>query len=283
MFSINKKPKLRIVALLTCRNEELYIKRCLTHLHKQGIETCLIDNESTDNTVKIAKKFLRKGLFRIVTQPYPGYFDLVAQLKLKEELIKEIDADWFIHHDADEIREAPAPYKSLRKGIEEADKQCYNAINFDEFVFLPTTFEENFENMDYVKKMKYYYFFEPGPMRRINAWKNLNIEIDLINSGGHKVNFDGIKIFPENFILRHYIVLSKDHAISKYYSSRVFSMKEHKERGWHGSRMTFTPDKLNFPKKDTLKKYNKKELWDTSDIWLKHTFMEGIKPIDKEY
>lgn len=276
MFSINKKPKLRIVALLTCRNEELYIKRCLTHLHKQGIETCLIDNESNDNTLKIAKKFLRKGLFRIVTQPYPGYFDLVAQLKLKEELIKEIDADWFIHHDADEIREAPTPYKNLRKGIEEADKQGYNAINFDEFVFLPTTFEENFENMDYVKKMKYYYFFEPSPLRHIKAIKKMNNPIDIVSTGGHRINFEGIKIFPENFILRHYVVLSKEHAINKYCKERIYSSTEIKERGWHGSRATFTPDKLCFPNKGVLKNINS-VIWDKTDVWKRHTFLEGGK------
>lgn len=263
------------MALLTCRNESLYIERCLIHLWKQGVETCLIDNESTDNTVKLAKQFQKKGLLRIETQSYNGHFDLVEQLQLKEELVKEIDANWFIHYDTDEIKEAPCPFNTLREGIEDADKKGYNAINFDEFVFLPTSDTDNFENTDYVKDMEYYYFFEPYPLRRINAWKNQNINIDLVNSGGHQVSFDGIKIYPENFILRHYIVLSKNHAIDKYYTSRVFSQKEHKERGWHGARMTFTPDKLKFPEKELLKKIGEKGRWDTSEIWKNHTFMEG--------
>jgi glycosyltransferase involved in cell wall biosynthesis len=276
MIFVKKKNQFRVVALLTCRNESLYLERCLRHLYKQGIETCVIDNESTDNTVEIAKGFRRKGVFRIETQPYIGYFDLVEQLRIKEKLVNEIDADWFIHHDADEIREASSSFKTLRDGILNVDRKGYNAINFDEFVFVPTSFNDNFEGKDYVKQMKYYYFFEPYKIRRINAWKNLGAEIDLVNSGGHQVGFKGLNLYPDNFILRHYIVLSSDHAIRKYYTTRIFSQEEIRERGWHGPRITFTPDKLQFPDVKQLKLIQK-GFWDTSDVWTKHTFMEGNK------
>jgi len=267
-----RKKKLRIVALLTCRNESLYLARCLQHLYEQGIETCVIDNESEDNTVDIARSFLNKGVFRIETQPYLGYFSMAVLLELKQKLADEIDADWFIHHDADEIREAPAPFKTLYDGIFAADQEGYNAINFDEFVFLPTTNEDAFEGTDYVKKMNYYYFFEPYPNRQIKAWKKIGVKVDLVSSGGHILNFEGRKIFPRNFILRHYICLSKEHVIWKYYSSRVFSKQEVEERGWHGKRATFTPDKLNFPNKELLKIVGD-GVWDKSDPWKEHTFM----------
>lgn len=268
---LKKKKEFRVVALLTCRNESLYLSRCLNHLCKQGIETCLIDNESTDTSVNIAKKFSKKGVFRIETQTYPGYFDLVAQLQLKEKLAKEIDADWFIHYDADEIREAPAPYKTLREGIEAADKKGYNAINFDEFVFLPTSENESFEGKDYVKEMKYYYFFEPSPVRHIKAFKKTKQVIDIANSGGHRIKFEGINIYPESFILRHYVVLSKRHAIDKYCRQRIYS-KDEIERGWHGARATFSPEKLEFPDKGQLKILTNNK-WDKNDPWIKHTFL----------
>ncbi len=271
MFLFKRKPKIRVVALLTCRNESLYIKRCLQHLYEQGIETCLIDNESTDNTVEIAKTFKNKGLFRIETQPYPGYFDLVAQLQLKEKLVHEIDADWFIHYDADEIREAPAPYKTLSDGIADVDKKGYNAINFDEFVFLPTSENENFEHCDYVKEMKYYYFFEPAPIRHIKAFKKTDSKIEIASSGGHRIKFDDLNLFPVSFILRHYIALSSNHAIVKYTKERIYSTDEIK-RGWHGTRATFSPDKLCLPEINQLKKVNK-NTWDKTDPWKKHTFL----------
>jgi hypothetical protein len=75
--------------------------------------------------------------------------------------------------DADEIREAPPPYSTLREGLEGADREGFNAVNFDEFVFLPTSEEESFEGTDYVASMEYYYFFEPRPLRQVKAWKKV--------------------------------------------------------------------------------------------------------------
>src|SRR4030067_2275128 len=112
---------MRVAALLTVSNEELYLTRCLEHLMSQGIETCLIDNDSTDRTLEIARKFLGRGVFRIEHLPFRGYFDLQNCLQNNERLANEINADWFILHDADEIRQAPNPYKTLLEGIEDVD------------------------------------------------------------------------------------------------------------------------------------------------------------------
>jgi hypothetical protein len=267
--------KFRIVALLTVRNEALYMERCLEHLFAQGIETCVIDNESTDNTLEIAQKYLNRGVFRIETQPFPGFFDLVAQLRLKERVSREIDADWFIHLDADEIREAPAPFKSLYEGIIKADQEGYNAIDFEDFIFLPTADDESFEGTDYVEKMRYYYFYAPGFLRHINAWKNTGQAVDLVSSGGHIANFDGRKIYPVNFIKRHYIALSRNHAIAKYGSQRIYSREEVEQRGWHGARAHFNPNQLELPSKHQLKMLSNDGVWDKSDPWTTHSFFRG--------
>lgn len=264
--------QLRIVALLAIRNESLYLARCLKHLHEQGIETCVIDNESSDHSREIAEQFLGRGVFRIETQPFPGFYDWTHLLAHKEQRSREIDADWFMHVDADEIREAPVPFKSLYEGIMKADHEGYNAINFDEFVFLPTTNDESFEGTDYVENMRQYYFFEPTPLRRVNAWKNTGQAVDLVSSGGHSVNFNGRKIYPDNFILRHYIVLSRAQAIAKYGSERIYSRYEVEEKGWHGSRATFSEDRLVFPSKHELKIISTND-WDRSQPWAKHTFL----------
>lgn len=260
----------RIVALLAVRNEALYLARCLEHLQRQGIETCVIDNESTDDTLAIAKSFLGRGVFRIEVQPYPGHFDLVAQLQLKERLAAEIDADWFIHHDADEIREAPAPYKTLKEGIEAADQAGYNAINFDEFVFLPTSDAESHEGGDYVATMRHYYFLEPRPMRQIKAWKKTGAPVQMTASAGHGVDFEGRRIFPVNFVMRHYIALSKAHLIAKYTRERVYSPHEVEKR-WHGPRATFDPARLCLPHRSELVSLDDGP-WDTSRPWKKHMF-----------
>ncbi len=264
---------MRIVALLTVRNEELHLARCLKHLQHEGIETCLIDNGSTDRTLEIAQQFIGHGVVRIERIPYTGAFDLEAILKNEERLAQEIDADWFIHHDADEIRQAPSPYSTLREAIAAVDAQGYNAINFDEFVFLPTQRNEAFEQTDYVQTMRYYYFFEPYPIRRVNAWKK-NQALNLHRSGGHHVEFADQKIFPSSFILRHYIVLSRAHALRKY-AGCVYA-KTQLDQGQSLKRAAFSPDKLCFPTKDRLKEISNHQEWDRSDPWKEHEFINPV-------
>ncbi|MDO9150181.1 MAG: glycosyltransferase family 2 protein [Methylotenera sp.] len=267
---------MRVVALLAIRNEALFLERCLNHLYHQGIETCIIDNDSTDSSLAIAQSYIGRGVSRIVNLPYEGCFDLPRILKLKEMLTREIDADWFIHYDADEIREAPKPYNTLLEGIEEADKQGFNAINFDEFVFMPTSNTEAYENKDYVAQMQYYYFFEPYPLRRLNAWKKMPEPVDIVNSAGHCVSFPGLNLFPTSFIMRHYICLSREHAIAKY-GTRVFSLNAVKERGWSKDRVNFTADNLYFPEKSRLKQVTISGDWDKSDPWVRHKSLFGDK------
>jgi len=263
-----------VVALLTIRNEALYLEKCLEHLYQQGIYTCVIDNNSTDNSLDIAKSFINRGVVQIETLPFEGYFDLIKQLEIKEKLASEINANWFIHHDADEIREAPITFANLYQAISAADKSGYDAINFDEFVFIPLNENERNEGKDFVKIMKYYYFFEPYPLRRVNAWKKNSLPVNLVDSGGHSVNFLGRKIFPENFILRHYIGLSLSYLDSKY-SQRVHPEEEVK-RGWHGWRAKFSEYYLNLPTIQNLKFYAGDNKWDKTDIKTEHQFIKKI-------
>jgi len=263
--------KLNIVALLAVRNEELYIEKCIQHLLQQGIRIYLIDNESTDRTIEIANKYLNYGVIDIKQIPFNGIFDLTAQLKIKEELSTSLDADWFIHHDADEIRYAPGQFTTLLDGIAEADKLGFSAINFDEFVFIPTSKDQCFENVDYVKLMQHYYYFSPKPLRRVNAWKKTNYKVNLTNSGGHSAYFQNMKIFPINFILRHYIFLSYKHACSKY-GNRIHATQE-LQKGWHIDRELFNANKIILPTPDQLKHINADGNLDASDPWKYHTFI----------
>jgi glycosyltransferase involved in cell wall biosynthesis len=263
---------LRLVALLTVRNEELYLPRCLEHLYQQGIETCIVDNESTDDTLRIANSFVGRGIIRMESQPYRGFFDLTEQLYVKEQLAAEIEADWFMHCDADEIREAPEPRLNLREAIEVVDSKGYNAVNFDEFVFLPTSETEAFEGTDYVETMRYYYFFQPEPLRQVKAWRASHKKINLTGTGGHRVDFSDRRVYPKNFILRHYIGLSKEHIIRKYFMERIYSEYEVQEKGWHGSRATFSPHRLTLPNRGLLKCLDS-DGWDKSQPWKTHTFL----------
>ena len=261
---------MRVVALLAVRNEEYYLERCLMYLYEQGIETCLIDNGSTDRTLEIAQDYLYLGIFRIEHIPFTGIFEWVKILEHKCRLAKEIDADWFIHHDADEIREAPKPFANLVEGIKDADEKGYNAINSDEFVFAPTSEKEAFEGKDYLNEMKYYYYFKPDVLHRVNIWKKTGANVDLASSGGHSVMFANRHIYPKNFILRHYILLSKGHAMEKY-GKRNYDPKE-LAKGMNVKRARFNPENVIFPNKEDLKRVSGAGEWDLSDPWTGHFF-----------
>jgi len=239
---------MRVVALLTARNEEAYLERCLTHLHSQGIETCLVDNGSTDRTRAIAEAFRVRGVFRIETLPFSGDFDLSAQLEQQQKLADEIPADWFIHQDADEILEGPPEWPTLSAAIAAVDAQGFDAINFDEFVFSPIA-GEDFDGRDYVALIRRYYFFEPRSVRLIRAWKK-GAGLNLASSGGHRAIADRTRPFPRNFILRHYVGLSLSH-LKAQYLGRVFPADE-LERGWHRNRVATTLDFVRLPKPDQL-------------------------------
>ena len=265
---------MKIIALMSVYNEELYLRRCLSHLREQGIAVYLIDNGSTDRTREIAETFLGNGVIGIETLPRQGIFELERLLRREEAAALELGADWYIHHDADEIRQAPNPYRTLREGIEAADRAGYNAVNFDEFVFVPTADGENYEHDGYVDEMRYYYFFEPGPERRINAWKNPGQPVDLHSAGGHQVIFPGRKVYPENFIMRHYMALSRSHLIKKY-CGRVVSEAERRGKGWNNARASLRPDQLRLPARSRLKQVSPDNTWERDEPWKKHAIFEN--------
>jgi hypothetical protein len=86
--------------------------------------------------------------------------------------------------------------------------------------------------------MLHYYFYEPNPLRLMRAWKNLP-GIRQVH-GGHRLAAEHpLAVFPEPFVLRHYVVLSQDHANTKYLERRF--APEDLVKGWHSKRLHVPP------------------------------------------
>jgi glycosyltransferase involved in cell wall biosynthesis len=241
---------LKIIGLLTTYNEQLVIETCIKHHISQGVEIYLIDNESTDNTVDIANKYLGKGVIGIETIPRNGIFDLSRILKRKEELAITLDGDWFMHLDADEMRNSPYPNETLSEAICAVDKANYNAINFMEFTFVPTLESPDHTQGNFINSMKWYYPFQRKLLFRVNAWKKQPSGIDLVSNSGHVVKFPNQLIYPVNFQLRHYQYLNVEHAIQKYSSRR--HPKKSLAEGRHGWREELNPQLIKLPSDKTL-------------------------------
>lgn len=258
----------RVMALLAVRNEEHGLARCLQHLVEQGLQIAVIDNESTDRTLEIIRTLGPAHLVRHEVHPYPGHYDWEAMLQHKQALAAELDADWFIHVDADEIPESPFPGLTLPEALHRVEEEGANAVNFNEFVFVPTTDKEAWEGRDYVAGMRWYYFFEPRPLRLIRAWKKSAVPIDLASSGGHDAQFPGRVIAPTPFVLRHYLTLSRRHLIEKY-GSRVFAPHE-LEKGWHHNRVGIETATVPWPSPSELHRVD--GTWNTSEPRTRHFF-----------
>ena len=251
---------MRIVALLAAYNEERFIDGCLDHLIGQGVEAYLIDNSSTDRTVEIAESYLGRGLIGIETLPRPdGIWRLQAQLQRKQELASSIEADWFIHMDPDEIRLSPRPgEQTLAEAFAEVDEQGYNAVNFLEFTFIPTKESPEHDHPDFQKTMKWYYPFMLRFPHQIKAWKRQPGPVNLARSGGHRVDFPDLRLYPETFKMRHYQFLSLEQARIKYLQKKNFDPAKIRKAFW---RAWLVEERMQLPSESEFNVY-------TSDVGL---------------
>lgn len=278
---------MRIVAILASYNEQRFIGACLEHYLQQGIEVYLLDNDSTDNTLEIARGYLGQNLIGIERMPRHGMYQWQKILLRKEQLADEIKADWLMHADPDEIRVAPNG-QTLAEAIADVDSQGYNAINFMEYTFLPVRESPDHDHPDFQQTMRWYYPFGPRHPHRLNAWKKQpkrwtgikpfarelvknrrwgQPSIDLHASGGHVVQFHGIRPYPVDFILKHYIVLSLDHAIQKY-AKKKFDPKE--MGAAHGWRATAKEYDFMLPAEGQMKIYTSDAALDASKPLSEH-------------
>jgi hypothetical protein len=258
---------MRIVAILAAYNEERYIGAQLEHLFRHGIQAYLIDNESTDGTVNIARRYLGRNLMGLETLPRRPHYSHRAKLERKEELALTLEADWFIHLDADEFRLPPRSDWTLAQAFEQVDALGYNSVDFREFVFIPTLEAPDHDHPDFIQTMRWYYPFLPTLARphRQTAWKRQSQKVDLVSSGGHSVQFSGLRIAPQPFRLRHYHFLSVRHAIEKLVG-RPYDPNEI-SRGWHTWRATIKAEDIRLPSARELRGYISDDVLDAADPW----------------
>lgn len=222
------------LAILATYNEQRFVGACIENLTRQGFETYLLDNESTDRTVEIARRYLGRGLIAIESLARDGFYRWERILQRKVEIAQSSDHDWVMHVDADEIRLPPPPFGTIREAIVKVDSEGYNAVNFVELCFVPTREEPDHEHPDFQSTMRWYYPMRPCAHHRLNLWKRGDVSVDLAASGGHRVDFEGIRVWPTDFPMRHYLFLSAAHAKAKWID-RLYDPDELK-RGWHRSR-----------------------------------------------
>jgi glycosyltransferase involved in cell wall biosynthesis len=238
---------LSICAVIGARNERTYLQVVLPLLAGQGIEVVVVDNDSSDGSQDLYESHRGDPIIGVKHLPYKGYLSMTDLLLAKRAVYQEVEHDWVIHLDADEVLEHAQPGRSLADAILEADDAGYDALNFEEFVFLPEPHADFSERGDFTQMLRYY-LFEPRKNHRNLAWRR-RPGLDSLLTAGHTLPEDRVRMSPNNGVLRHYVVLSEDHARRKYLE-RKFDPRE-VARGWHGNRLTISEESLAFPRAST--------------------------------
>ncbi len=89
---------------LLVRDEEDILRANLDFHLAHGVdEFVLMDNRSVDGTADIAREYERAGCLRYVFQPQDDYSQSRWVTAMAERAVRELEADWVIHSDADEF------------------------------------------------------------------------------------------------------------------------------------------------------------------------------------
>src|SRR5205807_691697 len=116
---------------------------------------------------------------------------------------------------------------------------------------------------EFVHTMRSYYPFLPQFPHRLNAWKRLDVPVDLSSSGGHRIKFPGLRMASESLYSRHYLFLSLPQLASKYASRRF--PEDELAAGWHRVRAQVDPRKVRLPSESQLRTYVADHLLDPSE------------------
>jgi len=265
--------RMRVLAIIATYNEERFIGGCLEHLFAHGVEAYLCDNQSTDGTVETASRHLAAGLRGIEQLPRDGTFRWRQILERKEALAAELDADWYIHLDADEILLPPRSGQTLHEAFAEVDVGGYNAVELAEFTFVPTREDPDHDHPDFRRTMRWYYPFSPSALHLVRGWQR-QPRVDLASTGGHNVRFPGLLLSPRRFRLRHYLVLSREHALRKYVQ-KTYDPEEVRG-GWHGWRASLSAADVELPSQTELRVAATDDDLDPSSPRTTHSLMRRL-------
>jgi hypothetical protein len=224
------------VAFVTAYNEADIVASTIEQLLEQGLAVYLIDNWSTDGTWDIAQRLAGQlvGLERFPAAGPAPFYEWRALLGRVEELAATIRAEWFVHVDADERRKSPWAELSLREALWRVDRRGFNAVDHTIVTFPPV--DDGFRpGSDPERYFRHFEFGRnPGHFVQIKAWRRARGRVDLAGSGGHDVSFEGRRVFPLNFLSKHYPVRSQEHGERKVFGERQarWSPVERAD-GWH--------------------------------------------------
>jgi Glycosyl transferase family 2 len=226
----------RVLAVVIGHNEWDILPHTLRRLVAEGIEVVYVDNWSTDGSFEAVTATFGDTV-RVVRHPATRTAQMSWRdlLEHTEQVGRASGADWVVHHDADEVREGPWADLSLRDALWNVQQRGFTAVNFRVLVFRPTTAVEPAPGSDPAVNLIWWdHLRRPSNLMQVKAWRNSGQPVALAGTAGHAAEFPGRRIFPYDFLLRHYPLRSPAHARRKVFGERRerWSAAE-RASGWH--------------------------------------------------
>lgn len=237
-FATPVPDEFRVLAVLPAYNEADIIVGTVQDLLDQGIDVHVLDNWSTDGTPERLEGVTGRG--RLVVERFPAAdapvrYEWEAILRRIAQVAHASGAHWCVLHDVDERRRGPWPGRNLRESLHEVECRGFNAVDHTVWEYHPVDNAFTGPGDDLEQTMRHWSPPQVGANRtQIKAWRSPGVEVDLAASGGHEVAFEGRRVFPYNFLLKHYPIRSQSHGERKVLVDRKprFSASE-RRRLWH--------------------------------------------------
>jgi hypothetical protein len=222
----------RPIALCATYNDADIAPQTVNALLDDQIDVWVLDNWSGDGTFEALESIASvRSSLNVERFPANGpspHYEWSSILTKKQQLAATFPNRWVIHHDSDEVRASPWANVSLRAGLYLAQRMNFNAVDFTVCDFRPV--ESGFSpGVDPRVALRFFEFGRrPGHFKQVKAWLQGAEIVNLTESGGHDVQFNGRRIFPYKFLLKHYPLRSPDQARRKVFQERLdrFSPEE---------------------------------------------------------
>lgn len=209
-------------------NEEIMIEFFIQHYRKK-FPNCIIniyDNESTDNTVEIAKSY---GC-NIITYKTNNTLSDSEYLKIKNNCWKKSTTDWVLVCDCDELLDIDE-----NNLINENNKDT-TIIKPEGYSLMNNSDEINLNDMEFGFRD---FGFDKCVLFNSNKIKEINY-----SPGCHSCLPSGVVNYNTNkYRLLHYKYLSPQYSVDRHKMFGERLSEDNKKRGW-GIHYTFSPDSI---------------------------------------
>jgi MoaA/NifB/PqqE/SkfB family radical SAM enzyme/glycosyltransferase involved in cell wall biosynthesis len=191
--------------ILFCYNESHIIAHTVRHYLSAGIDLVLFDNESTDDSVEVARAAARElaptRRFEVVTVRTQGYEWIKILKTACDYMHARLSAyDWILLVDADAFYDSPVRSGTLSEFLDENRRAGFNVIDGRLYNFYPTEADDP-AIPRFWERLRYARIEDPSPQHKIFRY---HPSIDFYSRAGHECRRKGARLSPLRFRYRHY-------------------------------------------------------------------------------